>query len=210
MNFQALVAPPAVDRDSHHSARIARKAALSVNSDGGVLMRAALFMIFIVGANAAGAADKLMFPVAKSAEQLGHVVLQPSIAEQDHYSVNAEFPSTTVLDHYDKVFAKWVSCKTADSGWISYGDLSSGSGRFIHNNVKYWVSKDNKTAITVFLRYESKRDFDRLRPDNNRQFVGVLRHRVDDARGFLSAFHAKCPATPNTSHQGTRQHVARP
>ena len=162
-------------------------------------MRTVLFIACIVGANVAAAADNLMFPTPRNAEQRGHAVIQRSVAEQDYYFVNADFPSTVVLDHYNKVFAKWVPCKTPEAGWVSYGDLSSGPGRFIHSRVKYWVSEDNKTAVTVFLRYVSKGADDRLRPDNNRQLVGVLRHRVDDARAFLSTFSATCLPTPNTA-----------
>lgn len=168
-------------------------------SASGVLVPTMLVIASNLVGNPACATDNLMFPTPRNAEQRGHVVLQPSIAEQDHYFVVEEFPSTTVFDHYNKVFAKWISCKAPHPGWISYGDLSSRSERFIHINTKFWVSKDNKTSITVFLRYESRSADDHVRPDNNRQFVGVLRHRVDDARSLLSTFNAECPTTPNAA-----------
>lgn len=138
-----------------------------------------------------------MFDTPKNAEKPAHVVLVPSLSEQDYFFVTAAFPSTEALDHYNKVFASWTSCRAQEAGWLSFGDLSSGSPRFIHNLTRYWVSNNNKFAIAAFIRYTSKDTESRAQPDNSQQLVVVLRNKVEDARAFLSELSVTCPASSN-------------
>jgi hypothetical protein len=148
-----------------------------------------------------------MFPLPPGAERPGHVVLHPSIAEQDFFWMKVPYPSTPALDHYDRVFSKWHQCSSPDPGWVSYGDLADGANRFLHNFVRYWISPQNDMAVTVLLRYESQGIAYRERPDNDEQFVAVIRHRVANAAAFLADLKVTCPPAPNRRVNRTAQQL---
>jgi hypothetical protein len=138
-----------------------------------------------------------MFPVPPGAEKADHVILQRSVAEQDYFWMNAPYPSTTALDHYEQVFSTWRPCKSSESGWVSYGDVANGASRFLHQFTRYWITPENNRAVTVLLQYESMGTSYRQHPDNDRQFVAVLHYRVPDAAAFLADLKVTCAKAPN-------------
>jgi len=52
---------------------------------------------------------------------------------------------------------------------------------------------DNKQAVTVLFQYTSPGTKDRPYPDNDNQFVAVLRYRSADASAFLAQTSIECP-----------------
>lgn len=153
---------------------------------------ALLLLIFIAAPTFAGV-GQLMFSLPAGAEKAGHVVLQPSIAEQDFFWLQVPYPSVVALDHYSKVFANWRQCTSPDTGWISYGDSAQGANRFIHIRSHFWVSAKDDEAVTLILRYESKGSSFRKVPDNDRQFVAVIHHRIPDAGASVADLGVLCP-----------------
>lgn len=153
-----------------------------------------------IGLAIAGSAvsAETMFPVPADAEKPAHVLLSPGVAEQDYFFMKVPYPDTAVVAHYAKVFGNWVSCKPWNDGWESYADSANGANRFIHRFTRNWVSTDNHLAVSLLLQYESSGTASRPRPDNNNQFVAVLRHRVPDAKAFFADMRVQCPKAPNS------------
>ncbi|WP_207907336.1 hypothetical protein [Paucimonas lemoignei] len=121
------------------------------------------------------------------------------IAEQDYFWMNTPYPSETALAHYNAIFAKWTSCKGSEYGWTSFGDLSGNESKFIHRQIKYWVNARNNQAVTLQLQYKSQGAVYRNVPDNDRQFVVVLRHKTPNAKAFLKEVGVECGMAPNSS-----------
>jgi len=132
-----------------------------------------------------------MFPVPPLARQPSHAVVQRGAAERDYFWLKAAYPSTPALDHYTKVFANWLRCKTQEEGWRSFGDEQSGL--FFHQFFRYWISSDNKQAVSVLFQYTSPGSKARPNPDNENQFVAVTRHRIADASAFFAESKIECP-----------------
>ena len=138
------------------------------------------------------AAATTMFPVPKAAIHPGHHVIAPGIAEQDHFWLKEAFPSSSAIDHYDRIFAKWQRCRSRDDGWDSFGDLAKGEQRYVHQRLRYWVNAANDTAVTLALVYNSKGTQSRPVPENDDQFVVLVRHMQPNASKLLSDVGAKC------------------
>jgi hypothetical protein len=160
-------------------------------------MRRAAVTVGLIVANAAVAAPT-MFPIPTGAEKPGHVVLSPGTAEQDYFFMKAQFPETPALSHYAKIFADWVPCKPWAPDWDGYGDAANGANRYVHHFVRYWITTDNLQAVTLLFQYQSPGTAFRRRPDNDNQFVAVIRHRVPDAKVFLAELKVECPKAPNS------------
>ena len=133
-----------------------------------------------------------MYPVPERALDVEHVVLQPGIIEQDHFFLSEKYPGASAVDHYRKVFSKWRLCFWDDRGWSSFGDASGRERRFIHQFVRHWVSPRNDVAVTLMLRYTSAGLEYRAVPDNERQFVVLLRRKSKNAEKALGQIGAKC------------------
>ncbi len=138
------------------------------------------------------AATEIMFPVPKGAKGVSHVQLGPDGGEQDYFWLDESYPSTSAIDHYSRLFAKWRPCQLPEKEWSAFGDASSDSPRFIHQLVRQWVSRSNDVAVTVLLRYSSPGLREHIVPDSNRQFVAVIRHRMPNAAQELAKTGAKC------------------
>jgi hypothetical protein len=138
------------------------------------------------------AASKLMFPVPASAITPAHVVVSPGASEQDHFWLEEAYPGASAVDHYGKVFAGWRKCPTLNNGWVSFGEQSSSQARFIHQQLHYWVSKADDTAITLALRYDSQGSTYRIAPDSTRQFVVLLRLKQKNVSKTLAEMGAIC------------------
>ena len=136
-------------------------------------------------------AGATMFPLPPDARRPAHVVLTPGSAEQDYFWLKALYPATPALGHYTKVFARWLPCEPQEADWRSFGDASNGL--FLHQFLRYWISGDNRQAVTLLFQYTSPGTAHRARPDNDNQWVAVLRHRVPDAATFLSGMDVECP-----------------
>lgn len=151
-----------------------------------------------------------MFPVPPGAEKPSHVVLSAGVAEQDYFWLKASYPETPALDHYAKVFADWVSCKSWEPKWFGYGDSANGASRYLHQFSRHWIARDNRRAVSLLFQYESPGTAYRNRPDNDRQFVGLIRHRVPDAAAFFADIKVECPKAPNrTADPDARKSGAR-
>lgn len=144
----------------------------------------------MVATAANGAAT--MYPVPKGASGVGHVVLAPGTAEQDHFVLDEKYPSTTAFAHYERLFAGWRPCYWSQRGWDRFGDVSGGRNEYIHQIARFWVSPKNDTSVMVTLRYTSPGSASRVEPAESRQFVVVLRHKVPNAETHLSEIEAKC------------------
>ena len=164
---------------------------------GALTMRRAVAVLGFLCTTAATAAD-LMFPVPPGAEKPAHVVLSRGVAEQDYFFMKAPYPETPALAHYEKVFAKWMACKPWEPGWDGYGDAANGADRYIHRFTRHWVTSDNRQAVTLLFQYQSSGTAFRHRPENDSQFVAVIRHRVPDARAFFADIKVDCIKAPNS------------
>jgi hypothetical protein len=160
-------------------------------------MRRAAAIVGLVVVSIAMAAQT-MFPIPSDAEKAGHVVLSPGTAEQDYFFIKAQFPETPALPHYAKIFADWVPCKPSSPDWDGYGDAANGANRYTHNFVRYWITADNRQAVTLLFQYYSPGTASRRRPDNDNQFVAVIRHLVPDAKAFLAELKVDCSKAPNS------------
>jgi hypothetical protein len=138
------------------------------------------------------ARGQAMFPVPAAAQGVRHLALEPGVYEQDSFFLEVPYPSTLALAHYEHVLAHWHLCRTNGPLWDSFGDASGVEPRFHHQLVRYWVSKDNSTAVTLLLRYTSSGAQYRAAPDSSRQTVFILRHSTKDAKVFLKQFGAVC------------------
>jgi hypothetical protein len=152
------------------------------------------WIIFLCCAPSVALSTQTMFPVPKGALAPSHVVITPGVSEQDHFSLNERFPGTSAIEHYRGLFAAWRPCTWATAGWSSFGDLSQGDKRFIHQFARHWVNRANDTAVTVVLRYTSAGAQQREVPDNERQTVVVIRVTAPDAAKQMAELGARCAA----------------
>ncbi len=138
------------------------------------------------------ARGQAMFPLPNGALESRHVALQLGVYEQDSFVLEEAYPSTSALAHYERVFAKWVSCPARPSQWESFGDVSGVQPRFHHQLMRHWVNPGNNTAVTVALRYTSTGSHVRAAPDSTRQSVTVLRLNTKNAKSSLAQIGAAC------------------
>ena len=155
-------------------------------------MRRLSATIFLAIAASAAAAPKLMFPIPTGAVTPDHVVISPGASEQDHFWLNEEYPGTSAVEHYRKVFAGWRPCPGRHVGWETFGDRASGDDRFIHRQLHHWVNKANDTAVALVVQYSSKGSTYRISPDSNKQFVALIRITQKDASKTLAEMGAIC------------------
>jgi len=133
-----------------------------------------------------------MYEVPRGALEVRHVALQPGVYEQDSFVLEEPYPSTSALEHYERVFAKWQSCSSKGSQWESFGDVSAPEPKFHHQLIRHWVNPSNNTAIIVALRYSSAGAQFRSAPDNPHQGVFVLRLKVKNAKSALAQTGVIC------------------
>lgn len=155
-------------------------------------MRHLLIAVLLTYASAVVGASASMFPLPSGAVDVGHVVLQPGVGEQDYFWFNEPYPGTTAMDHYAKVFSKWRLCRGWNEAWSSYGDVAGGRNSFVHQLVKHWTNPSNDMAVVVALKYDSPGSTYRPKPANDRQYVAVMRYKVPDASKFLVELGIKC------------------
>jgi hypothetical protein len=146
----------------------------------------------LLGASTAISAATPMFPLPSGAIDPGHVVLQPGVGEQDYFWINEKYPGTTAMDHYSKLFSKWHLCRGWNEAWSSYVDRTGGKNTFVHQLVRHWTNPSNDMAIVVAAKYDSPGSVYRTTPDNERQYVAVMRYKVPDASKFLVELGVKC------------------
>lgn len=142
--------------------------------------------------SAAWASDHLMFPVPSSAKGPRHIYLQDSAGEQDYFSIRLAYPSTRVLEHYQTVLQAWVTCQPSRPEWQSFEDATGSQPRFLHQLIRHWISRDNKSLVTVALRYSSKGAKWRSEPDSDLQEVFVLKYLSLDAKVDVRLLGASC------------------
>jgi len=177
---------------------------------GALIVRTAVAVLAFLAAGVALAA-KTMFPVPLGAEKPDHVVLSPGVAEQDYFFMRAPYPVTPALSHYEKLFANWVSCKPWEPGWEGYGDAAKGANQYVHRFTRNWIASDNRLAVTLLFEYRSPGTAFRSRPENDNQFIAVIRHRVPNASAFFADIKVQCPKAPNsTVERDARKSSARP
>jgi hypothetical protein len=129
---------------------------------------------------------KPMFPLPDGASDVRHVAMQPGTYEQDSFVLQRVYPSVEAMEHYQRVFAQWRACASADPQWLSYGDVSGSEPRFRHQLMRHWVNGSNTIAVTVVLLYVSAGSQSRATPDNSSQSVIVLRWKTTNAKGALA------------------------
>jgi len=154
------------------------------------MARALLLLAFCVS-NVCLAAD-LRYPVPPGAKDQRHVRLADTGGEQDYFVVVQPYPSTSVLEHYRKVFARWIECKPAEAGWQSFGDLSAPTPRLVHQLLREWVRPDNKSVVTLGIMYYSDGTQRRQLPDNDTQRVVLIEHEVPDGRAAAKELGYTC------------------
>lgn len=132
------------------------------------------------------------YPVPKGASEIGHVILQPGVAEQDHFFFAEKYPGSSAMDHYHRVFAKWRPCYWNEREWSSFSDLSGPKPQLIHRFVRHWASPANDIAVTVAIQYTSPGIAHQAVPANERQFVVVAIRRSTNAERDLAQIDAKC------------------
>ena len=153
----------------------------------------------------------MMFPVPPAAESPSHVVLSPGVGEQDYFWLTVPFPETPALPHYSRIFSDWVECKPWRLGWDGYGDASNEQKRYVHRFARHWISRENDRAVTLLFRYESAGLEFRQRPDNDKQFVAIIKYTVPDAAAYFSEVKIDCAKAPNnTVERDARKGGARP
>jgi hypothetical protein len=146
------------------------------------------FLVF----TAAAAAESPMYPLPPRAREPEHHAIQPGVYEQDSFWVEQAYPSTSVVDHYQKVFAGWLTCSRSDTGWVSYLDARGGERELVHELTRFWINRANDTAITLILRYQSPDSLSATGPNNKQQVVYLLRNRVSDARKAQGELDTTC------------------
>ena len=155
-------------------------------------MRSQFLVLVILVASPYVWAAEAMFPLPLGARDFKHLVLQPDVAEQDFFSLRTQYPSTIALEHYNRVLATWRQCPGREKDWISYSDESRNTSQFVHIRSHFFATRKNDRAIAIILRYESNGAGRRAMPDDDHQFVTVVRYSVPDAAAFLSELGAVC------------------
>lgn len=140
------------------------------------------------------------FPTLKEAYEIKHVRLSDSGGRQDYFKVRLPYPSTKVLVHYQEVFSKWIECGYPGD-WEALEDYSRKPPQQIHQLLRYWVSQDNKSYITLGIQYLSSQRGSK--PENDVQHVVLARFPSQDSRSEVQEFGAKCHDAPNKSVQRT-------
>jgi len=84
-------------------------------------LAAVLLLTFALSAHA-----QAMFPVPTGALELRHVAMQPGVYEQDSFVLDQPYPSTSALEHYERVFSKWQSCSSNGKKWQTFGGAVCG------------------------------------------------------------------------------------
>lgn len=145
-----------------------------------------LSSLFLVAVKAS--AEDLMFPVPPGAESPEHVILDPGFSEQDYFWIKASYPDTPALAHYSKLFDGWLECTSWAAGWdgILRGD------RYLHRFMRHWANVENTLAITLLFQYSSPGFKPRAQPDNDRQFVAVIREYAQNAEWHFGEMRIDC------------------
>lgn len=152
----------------------------------------AVLLAVFASPTAALAGSLPMYPLPKGADRPGHVVISQGVAEQDYFWLKAPYPTTPAVTHYTKVFSTWKQCGSPEKGWDSFGDVSSGQNRYLHQFVRYWISPTNDRAVTLLIQYQSAGVAPRKSPDDDSQYVVLVQHQVRDAAAFFASVDVKC------------------
>jgi hypothetical protein len=154
------------------------------------MVRSSLAVVLAASVSAAAAAP--MFPLPAGAEKAGHAVIEEGVAEQDYFRYRAKYPSTEAVEYYAALLKGWTLCQPKDKGWIGYGDQSNGANRYMHTYSRFFLSPKGDEAVLVFLRYQSPGVAYRPAPEDDDQFVGVIRYRPKDMHEFLRMQSESC------------------
>lgn len=138
-------------------------------------------------------AQPSMFPLPKGAAKPSHVVIAPGVSEQDYFWLNEAYPSSSALDHYARVFAKWRPCHQREMGWSGFGDVSGGRDEYVHQRMRHWVNAADDVAITLALRYTSQGATFHRAPDNDEQYVALIRMKQPNASATFAKMGVTCP-----------------
>ena len=158
---------------------------------------------------AVAAAGGAAFPVPPGVGNASHAVIMENVADHDYFGMSATYPDTPAFGHYLKVFADWILCKTPNAEWIGRADTERN--RYVHEFERNWITKDNRRAVTLLLRYASPRTVHRERPDNDNQYVLVISHHVSDPAAFFAKINGECPLALNpTLERDARESNVRP
>jgi hypothetical protein len=141
------------------------------------------------------AAASTMYPLPIGAVDAAHVRLQSHAAEEDYFWIKEQFPSSSALDHYSRIFADWHPCRgIAKQEWSfsEDGDESHGGNRAVHRLIRQWANRANNRSVTLILEYRSAGVAYRISPDSDRQTVMVMRYKHRDAVKELAEMGITC------------------
>ena len=153
-------------------------------------MRALAFLC-LAALSGQSIAAETRYPVPDGATSVKHVRLADTAGEQDYFEIKLAYPSTSVLEHYRKVFSHWTQCKPNEL-WQSFGDLSGPKPRFVHQLLWEWVSADNRSVVTLGVFYHSDGVQHRAKPDGDTQHVVLIEYMVPDARAMAAQLGYRC------------------
>lgn len=151
----------------------------------------ACFLLSLGVVSTAWAGD-IMYPVPPNAIEVGHDVLVPGTYEEDRFFLVEDYPGTSALEHYRKVFATWHLCTGSTTTWESFPDAAGREPAFVHQLIRHWVNPRNDSIITLVLMYSSSGLAERQTPATNRQFVAITRQRHVAARQEMEKRGIKC------------------
>jgi hypothetical protein len=149
-------------------------------------------LVLSLAAPEAGRAAGTMFAVPEGATKVGHVVLQSGVAEEDHFLLTEKYPGSAAADHYSRILSSWRPCTAKQTQWTSFGDINDGKEQTVHELSRHWVNKANDTSVTLLLKYTSAGIKRGAVPDNDMQYVVVVRKKLKGASKEFSDLGLTC------------------
>ncbi len=152
--------------------------------------------------------DWATFPLYPDAKDVQTIPLVEGTAKASelYFKVEAEYPSTRVLDYYSKqITDPWVSCTSDSEDWQKFGDVSGKTPQYIHQIRRYWVNFKKKRLMLLAIRYYSKGAECREKPDTNIQNVYLTEYEDNDLQQTTTLLKIKCAPKKTTDTNKARR-----
>jgi hypothetical protein len=148
--------------------------------------------LFVLGATPCFAAEGVALPLPPQAKEVRN--MNPEGAWlQTSYVVEAKYPDAFVAQFYlSNVKAPWSQCFAEIPKWDSFGDVSNGNNRYVHQILMHWINRKERKLLLVAMRYYSTGSETRCEPENSSQYVAVAEYPEQDIEQAIELLKLKC------------------
>jgi hypothetical protein len=150
--------------------------------------------VLVLGLNAVPsvAADGVALPLPPKAKEVKHIKVDGGWL-QTSYVVEEKYPDASVAQFYtSNIKTPWSRCFVGIPRWESFGDVSNGNNRFVHQRLMHWINRNEKKLLIVAMHYYSLGTETRSEPDTSSQYVTVAEYSEQDIEKAAELLKLKC------------------